>query len=174
MYLIEETDERFYIEKSTIDTAGWGCFTKELMKKGDFMEIIGALVRTGSTADNCTHYAKRYKFAASEKKDAKVVPMGFGGIVNHTDDKEKQNVFLTYLPKNRQKKSIHATQVVYMALRDIQPGEEILGNYGDFVDKEIKKYNENVKSLLSDKEEWDRFISFDLYGLKDIIKDLKS
>lgn len=128
MYIVEETDNRFEIKKSTIDTAGWGCFAKELIKKGDFLEIIGIIVKPGSLSDQCTHYAKRYKFAASERQDAKIVPMGFGGIVNHTNDEEKQNVFLTYLPRNRSKRSVHSTQAVHMALRDIQAGEELLGN----------------------------------------------
>lgn len=33
MIIIEENDKRFYIEKSTLDHAGYGCFTKELIKK---------------------------------------------------------------------------------------------------------------------------------------------
>lgn len=175
MYIVEEEDKRFYINKSTIEGAGYGCFAKELIPKGDFLEIIGVMVRPNGLADQCTHYAKRYKFAASEEKNMKIVPMGFGGIVNHTDDSEKQNVQLAYLPRNRSsKRSQHSTQAVYLALRDIQPDEELLGFYGEVVDKEIKKFKKDLDSVAKDKEEWDRFLSYNLYNLGDIVKELKN
>lgn len=172
MYIIEETDTRFYIDKSTLPNAGLGCFAKELIKKNDFLEIIGVMVRNGSIADKCTHYAMRYKFAATLKKEAKIVPLGYGGMVNHTDDPYLQNVQLAYLDRGRTKRSEHSTQAAYLALRDIQPGEELLGNYGEDVGREIEKFNENVDQINNEKYKWERFLKHNLYGLKDLIDSL--
>src|ERR1035438_10007846 len=125
MIILEETDTRFYIDKSTVPLAGYGCFAKVLIKQGDFLEIIGVQVKTDSIADNCTFYAKRYKFMSSSGKDYKIVPMGFGGMVNHTDDKVIRNVQLVCILVTSKK----TKEVVYQALRDIEPGEELLGYY---------------------------------------------
>lgn len=166
MIFIEERDNRFYIDKSTIENAGYGCFAKEKIKKGDFLEIIGVMVRKGSVADFCTHYANNYKFMG-DKKTGKIVPFGYGGMVNHTDIPEKQNVFLTSR-EGYNKISHNASHIVYEALRDIMPGEELLGNYGPSFDKVIKMIQLN----LTEKEIWNKFISYDLYNLKEIIDQL--
>ena len=42
MIVVEETDNRFYLKASTIKDAGMGVFAKEPLKKGDYLEIIGA------------------------------------------------------------------------------------------------------------------------------------
>jgi len=164
MYIVEETDNRFCIKTSTLEKAGLGCFAKQKIKQGDWLEVIGALVRCNSPADHCTHYANRYKFAAREKHTCYIVPMGYGGMVNHTDDKEKQNVELRWV-KNLNKRSQHAGEIVYMAIRDIEGGEELLGNYGDAVGKEVQWLQE--KTQIFDKEEdvWQSFLAYDLYNL---------
>ena len=164
MITIEEIDDRFYIEKSNLPHAGYGCFAKTLMKKGDWLEIIGVLVKTDSVADECTHYAKRYKFMGS-KKGYKIVPMGLGGLVNHTDERAMQNVQLTCIP-GLAKRSEHSSEVVYQALRDIKPGEELLGYYGDQINSEIEKNITNLSYVEENRADWQKFLSFDLYHLK--------
>ena len=47
MIFVEETDTRFYIKESTLRNAGYGCFTNTLLKKGDWLEIIGVYVKKG-------------------------------------------------------------------------------------------------------------------------------
>lgn len=162
--IIEETDLRYYIAESTLPNAGYGLFAKEPLKRGDWLEIIGPLVKKGSVADQCTHYAKRYKFAALDL-DFKIVPMGYGGIVNHTDDPKKQNCELTVVP-DEQKRNPYAAHVVYRFLRDIPEGEELLGNYGEDVGKEIQKLAENTAYHKEQESEWERFLKHNCYDMK--------
>lgn len=164
MIFVEETDERFYIDKSTLANAGWGLFAKVPIKKNDWIEVIGVLVKTGGIADRCTHYARRYKFAGS-KKDAKIVPMGYAGIINHTNDAALQNMQLT-CQKGLSKRNEHASEVVYQALRDIEPGQELLGNYGEDIGKEIEIMTSNYTYHDEVKEDWEVFLAYNLYDLK--------
>lgn len=171
MNFVEEKDNRFYLSKSTIPNAGLGCFAKVRIKAGDWLEIIGVYVRKGSTADDCTYYAKRYKFAGSPKFDAKIVPMGFGGMVNHTSDRKIQNVALEYCP-GLSKRSEHCGQVIYRFLRDVEPGEELVGNYGPQVGPETDWLGKNAAHLSTETEDWQVFLAHNPYGLKDLIDSL--
>ncbi len=164
MYVVDEVDTRFCIKTSTLPNAGLGCFAKELIPKGEYLEVIGILVRCNSAADHCTHYANRYKFAAREKFTCYIVPMGYGGMVNHTDDKEKQNVEMRWV-KNLPKRSQHAGEIVYMALRDIEEGEELLGNYGDAVGKEVQWLADKTKIFDKEEKVWQSFLEYNLYNL---------
>lgn len=166
MIIIEENDTRFYSDHSTLPGAGLGCFAKELIKKGDYLEVIGVMVKKGGVADKCTHYAMRYKFAGS-KLDTKIIPLGFAGLVNHTDDKLLQNVEIRNV-RGLQKRSLDASEIVYMAIRDILPGEEVLGNYGEIIDIEIKKIAENQRFYDKNRLDWEKFVSYNLYGLAEL------
>ena len=171
MYIVDETDNRFCIKTSTIPNAGLGCFTKEKVKKGDYLEVIGVLVRCQSAADHCTHYANRYKFAPREKFTCYIVPMGYGGMVNHTDDPKLQNVELRWV-KNLHKRSEHAGEIVYMALRDIEEDEELLGNYGEAVGKEVRWCNENTRIFSQEQDVWQSFLELDLYNMGVLLERL--
>jgi hypothetical protein len=171
MIVIDEEDKRFFIADSSIPNGGKGLFAKVLIPKGSNLEIIGAMVRKGSVADECTDYAKRYKFLGG-KEDAYIVPFGYGGIVNHTDDREKQNVEIRYLP-GYSKKSQHSSNVVYFFLKDVLPGEEVLGFYGKAWAEEIEKISSSLDHIKSNKDEWERFLEFDLYRLSEIDKILR-
>lgn len=164
MYLIEEIDLRYYIDKSTIPNAGYGLFAKELLKRGDHLEVIGVVVKKGGISDKCTHFAKRYKFAAGPKFDAHIIPLGYGGLVNHTEDEKIMNCQIEHVP-GLMGRSQHSGQIVYRFIRDIVPGEEIIGNYGPNVGEEIKKFSENMEFLEENKSDWDRFTEFQLYDL---------
>lgn len=172
MNFVEETDTRFYIKESTLPNAGYGCFANTFLKAGDWLEIIGVYVKTGGLADECTHYAKRYKFAGSPKKNAKIVPMGFGGIVNHSDDAWLQNCRLEYVA-GLNKRNEHSGQVIYRFTRDILTNEELIGNYGPDIGEEIKKMNTNVDFLDNNIEEINRFLKFDLYDTNSIVDKLR-
>ena len=164
MYIVDETDTRFCIRTSSLPNAGLGCFALEKIPKGDYLEVIGVLVRCNSPADHCTHYANRYKFAPREKYTAYIVPMGYGGMVNHTDDAALQNVELRWV-KNMPKRSQHAGEIVYMAIRDIEPDEELLGNYGEAVGKEVRWYQDNSQIFAQGQDVWQSFLELDLYNL---------
>lgn len=156
MILVEEKDDRFYLANSTIKKAGVGVFASVDLKKDDFLEIIGAMVKKNSIADKCTSYANNYKFEARyENADRYVVPMGYAGMVNHTDDKEKQNAIITHLKRTPNNES--SGGLVYLFTKDINKNEEILGNYG-----------ENWSQKLQDKNDWQMFLDLELYNLKDL------
>ncbi len=167
MIFVEETDNRYYIKESTLPNAGWGCFASTLLKKGDWLEIIGVYVKKGGIADQCTHYAKRYKFAGSPKMNAKILPMGYAAIVNHTEDPNLQNCALEYVA-GLSKRSDHSGQVIYRFIRDILPDEELLGNYGPDIAEEIKKITTTTGFTDSNKIEIERFLKFNLYNLSEI------
>ncbi len=169
MILIEENDNRFYIEKSNLTNAGNGVFAKENIKAGEYLEIIGVCVKANSEADKCTDWAKHYKFAARDKNfDRYIVPMGYAAIINHTNNSNIQNVEIRYL-KNIQKKNESAGGMVYYFIKDVEKDEEIVGNYGEAVGKKLDWIQDKANF---DKDEWATFLSFDLYNLG-ILSEIK-
>jgi hypothetical protein len=133
-------------------------FAKEKLKRGDFLELIGVQVGMNDITHVCTHYANKYKFAATDKNpDRYVVPMGYAAYVNHCT--EKQNVQITAL-KNRPKRSSHSGQIVYLFLRDIEEGEELLGDYGPM-------WATTFEWLEKVDEDWQTFVDHNLYRIKE-------
>ena len=193
MNVIEETDDRFYIAESKLPNAGMGLFAKVKIEKGDYIEVIGVNVKYGGIADKCTHFANRYKFAAEPEKEFvhSLIPLGYAAMINQANTKEQQNVSLTHLPETVVCKFCagqggecpecggggYATLVprnpaagrtIYAALRDIEPDEEILGNYGKKVGQlviEGQSFDDN------DKKEWNRFLKHGLYGLEVLLDE---
>ena len=172
MITVEENDTRFYIAESTLPQAGRGLFAKKPISKGDYLEIIGIQVKAGSISNSCTEYANKYKFAASANKKYIVIPLGYGGMVNHAPEESSQNVAITYI-KNHKPKNPAAGSVVYKFLRDVDSDEEILGNYGGEWQK-ILSWAEEMHEAKSElpEEEWKTFIQFDLYNLGEL-EDIK-
>ena len=170
MFQVEETDTRFYIKESTIPKAGMGVFAKVPLKKGDHLEIIGVRVVTKGIADECTHYANKYKFAARGKFNKKgerttdfsqmIVPMGFGGIINHAPSPAQQNVEIWY--RNGSTKNNAAGTAVYRFIRDIEPNEEVLGNYGEQWQGIMDWAGNKAEEI---KDDWETFLAHDLYNL---------
>ena len=147
MIQIKEDDERFRLDKSTIEDAGVGVFANKFINKGEKLNVKGIIVEKNSTADICTHYANDYKFEFYDCNKY-LIPTGFAGIVNHTDDQEKQNVEIRRIEKE---------SLFYEFIKDVKQGEEILGNYG-----------ENWSKIFKEKKDWQMFLNLDLYNLKEI------
>jgi len=178
MQLVEETDKRFYLKESTVPNAGLGVFAAEPLKAGDYLEIIGIQVKTGSIADKCTAYADRYKFAASGKLvkkrrttdfTRKVVPLGYGGMVNHAPSPELENAMIDYHKGPTRNKN--AGQPIYRFVRNIAQDEEILGNYGEQWEKIMGWAEDKADELGKD---WKTFLSYDLYNLKELMGEFAS
>jgi len=174
MMLVEETDTRFYIKESTIPNAGSGLFAKEPLKKDDFLEVIGIQVPKNGESDKCTHYAGNYKFAAQQKPgfDRLVIPLGYAGMINHTDDKSKQNVEMTNI--NHSVRNSAGSSLVYQFMRDIEKDEELLGSYGaewahilDWAAKNSKTDDQKAQLV---KTDWETLLSYDLYNLNDLVR----
>jgi len=161
MILIEETDNRYYVEKSLLPNAGLGVFAKIPLKKGDHMEIIGVQVKVESVEDVCTGYAKAYKFAAKPGTDftRHVIPMGYAAIVNHGSSEVRN----CELRENRgSKKNLNASTMIYLFIKDIEPGEELLGNYGGNY-AEVLEWTDKYSNRI-DEDEWETFLSANLYN----------
>jgi hypothetical protein len=157
MIFLEENDKRFYLNKSTIESAGVGVFASEDIPKDSVMEILGFMVGVGSAADQCTNYAKDYKFAANfeGKYDRHIIPIGFGGMVNHTQDSNLQNVELRYV--RHSSSNVAAGSAVYYFIKDVKKDQEILGNYG-----------QQFELKITEEEYWQRFLDLELYNLKQL------
>jgi hypothetical protein len=177
MIFLEEKDPRFFIAASTIKDAGLGLFAKTSIKKGSFIEIIGIMVERGSVADQCTAYANKYKFGASEE-DKLIIPMGYAGLVNHAPDKKQQNCEIRHtrakIPTKKRKEMkdffYYAGEAVYLFIRDVEKDEEILGHYGhewnvhqDWLSNYNRIYEEN-------EIQWKKFLSHGLYNC-DLLRD---
>lgn len=123
IHYMEEKDPRFYLAPSTIEGAGSGVFAKVPLKKNDFLRIIGLCVKSKTIADLLTSKIKNihvYCFANSPIPGF-LIPMGYGGMVNHTDDLNKRNCEITHI----------GGDVFYVLTKDVEQDEEILGNYGN-------------------------------------------
>jgi hypothetical protein len=114
--ILDETDDRFYIAASAIPGAGQGLFARSALASGDGFEVIGTLVRSGSLADQCTHYADHHKVRAAD--GLLLVPMGFGSLVNHSRTPNLEKV-------------LEGERVFFRALRPIAAGEELCFTYSD-------------------------------------------
>ncbi len=163
MIEIQENDKRFYIGESTQPNAGRGLFASADIKKGDHLEVIGVVVDRDSAVDLCTSYANSFKFAAdySDSYKKHIIPMGYGGIVNHANDKKNQNVEIRYIKKD-------SDQVcVYHFIKDVKKGQEILGDYGEgWRILENWTNNLNEQNADDDLQDWFSFLDFDLYNLR--------
>ena len=114
--IVNETDDRFYVAESTIAGAGLGLFTTHALVAGDRFEVIGALVRSGSVSDQCTHYADHYKVRLTD--GLLLVPLGFASLVNHSRTPNLEKV-------------IEGQRVFFRTLRPIVAGEELYFTYSD-------------------------------------------
>lgn len=178
MIIFEENDDRFYVKESTVNRAGKGLFAAKEIKKNSWLEITGVLVERGSVADDCTYYANAYKFAANvvrkgDKVDVGqfvIVPMGYAGIVNHSDNEKNQNVEIRYLGDEYTKKSLHSDKAVYWFLRDVKKDEEILGHYGQGWNKVLNWVQETHDKTHVEQKDWEKFLGFNLYNLGDLIR----
>jgi hypothetical protein len=170
MILIEETDDRFYLAESTVPHAGKGVFAKVDLPKGEYLEIIGAFVENLSLTDECTNYARDYKFAArKEKSTRKIVPFGFGGMVNHALSDDQMNAVIDY--RKGSKRNQNASDCCYRFIKDIKAGEEILGHYGEWWENVFSWANESESILNDEADECRTFLDHGLYNL-DLIKHL--
>jgi hypothetical protein len=162
MITVEEKDLRFYIAVSTQSNAGMGLFASQHLKRGDHLEVIGVMVNKGSISDECTAYANTFKFAAdyADSYRKHIIPLGYGGMVNHANQKKDQNAEIKYITKGGRK------VCVYQFIKDIEKDEEILGDYGEGW-KSLSEWAESKVNGEQEEEEteWSSFLEIGLYNL---------
>jgi len=126
MINVENTDQRFYIDQSTIPKAGYGLFAEVTIEKGSLLNILGIVVIKNSLADLCTKYAESYKFSVTpldenNQSNLKLIAVGYAALVNHSEQKRKRNVQIKYLEDGG---------LAYEFTKKVNPGQEILTDYG--------------------------------------------
>lgn len=94
MIFLEENDQRFYIDHSTLPNAGKGLFAKEKILKGSRLDVVGVRIKIRGVSDICTEYANRYKYYS---KDFIIIPVGYAAMINFHGDKEFENVYFQHI-----------------------------------------------------------------------------
>tara|TARA_R110000744_G_scaffold320994_1_gene427109 strand:- start:57 stop:449 length:393 start_codon:yes stop_codon:yes gene_type:complete len=107
------------------DKKEYGVFTDKLIKKGELIERCYC-IKTGSPKQHVSSTLMDYVFnypmgVGMEGGAEHVLPLGFGCIYNH-DNNDNASWY------NVENTPYHFD---FIALKDIQPGEEICTNYGD-------------------------------------------
>lgn len=120
MILIEEYDPRFCLKKSTIPNAGMGVFAEVPIKTGDLMAITGVQLKLNSTAWYCADKQNLVGHYIFNWWDGYVIPLGIGGMVNHTPDPSYQNCTIVRIDG----------ELYYKFIKDVAIGEEVFGHYG--------------------------------------------
>ena len=116
MTILNETDDRFYVDDSTLPGTGKGLFAKMPLRKGDKLAVIGVLVPADSVSDVCTYYTDAYKFRVG---DHLLIPVGYGAMVNHSVSPNLEKV-------------VDGVQVYLRVLQSVQAGEELFFTYGTY------------------------------------------
>jgi len=111
-----ETDQRFYVRRSTIPDAGEGLFAAVSLVEGERLRVVGVLIAANSVSDRCTSYADPYKVRVGEYL---LIPTGWGAMVNHRDDANVEKV-------------IEGEDVYLEVRRPIAKDEEIFFRYHDY------------------------------------------
>lgn len=112
---VNETDDRFELRPSGIAGAGLGVFARMDLPAGSTLEVIGVRVTRESVSDQCTHFADRHKFRLG---DELLIPLGFGGLVNHSTNPNLDKV-------------IEGDRIRFRTNRPIVAGEELFFRYPD-------------------------------------------
>jgi len=118
---VVEDDDRLYLAPSAIPGAGQGVFTRVPLAPGDRLEVIGVLVPADSVSDHCSTFADHHKFRVG---DNVLVPLGFGGMANHSDEPNLLKV-------------VEGDRTYLVAVRPIAVGEELCHCYNDSAQKRM-------------------------------------
>lgn len=143
---VEETDDRFYVDFSTIPNANKGLFAKRKLYKGDVLEITGVYIKRRDVTEACIEYTSRYRY---KYKDFYIIPVGFAAMINFTSSRAEENITCLW-----------SDRAYLEVLKDIEPDEEVFIYGGEGIDQAIK--NQNEAEIIS-KEDKD-------YILKNFVK----
>lgn len=126
---IIESNSKLYI-KYIDNNKGWGVFTKEKISKGEVVEECYYLLDEYETTVH-----KDYIFKASGKGvNFCSLILGFGSIYNHS-----------YSPNIYSKQGdFYMRTMSFIALRDIEPEEELCHNYSEKWWKEWSERNNHI------------------------------
>ena len=110
---------KIYVDNSPVH--GLGVFAKEKINEGELIEectILTLPIQKGEDSNPFIDY--RFNFPSGLEWEEQVLVMGCGGIYNHS------NIPNAHWYSNNEKRTF-----CFVALRDIEVGEEIFTFYGD-------------------------------------------
>lgn len=115
-----ELPEKIYVADSAMVGAGRGVFAKERIREGECIERcpVIALEDARDRARLRKTGLVNYYFLWGDKRDHAAICLGWGAVYNHS-----------FSPNARYEKVMEDRRMDFFALRDIEPGEEILVNY---------------------------------------------
>lgn len=133
----KELDERTVVKPSTIPNSGDGLFAAAPIKKGEVIGELGGRLVTDEDYPAGNHYlasihqcaweeTKPYKYLDSKDHGGKVSRTNFAPSKINGVETEFQNAEIGQL--------CHYPYVVFVALKDIEPGMEIWASYGSHYD----------------------------------------
>jgi len=115
--VLDPNSAKLYI--GVVPRRGRGVFACKAIATGELIERAPVIVIPASQCPNLEHTALYdYTFAWGEEDEDAAVALGYGSIYNHS-----------YSPNARYVKRIEEMVIDFVALRDIQPGAEIVVNY---------------------------------------------
>ncbi len=109
---------KIFVDKSPIH--GWGVFASEKILKYEIIEecpIVTLPINKGESSPLLIDY--RFNFPSGNEWSEQVIPFGYGCLYNHSDQPS------AYWYSDNDKRTF-----VFVASRDIEPGEEIFTYYG--------------------------------------------
>ena len=110
---------KIYLDKSPIH--GLGVFASQPIKTGEIVEVCPVIDLGMSPNESSTiliHY--RFNWPQGINPEKQVIPIGFGMIYNHSNT-----------PNASWRSNFENTSFEFYAVKDINPGDEILVWYGD-------------------------------------------
>lgn len=111
-----QSSNKLYIAESTIKNADRGVFTKELIAKGEIIEncpIIEVTLQDPANNDEGTLVDYFFYFG-----EGLAIALGFGSLYNHS-----------YAPNATYKTNVKEKKIDFIAIENINPGDEITVNY---------------------------------------------
>lgn len=118
---------KVYVDDSKLKGAGRGVFAKERLFKGSLMESCPVVALEDTKDRNRLRKTGlvNYYFLWGDKRDRAAICLGWGSVYNHS-----------FEPNARYEKIMEDLRMDFYAIRDIEPGEEVLVNYNGAPDNQ--------------------------------------
>jgi hypothetical protein len=146
----QDLDKRTVIKPSQIPGAGDGLYAAVAIKEGDVIGMLGGQLRTDEDYPAGNYYlasipecaweeTKPYKYLDSKHFGAHVSRINFAPLKINGIETAFQNAALRQL--------CNYPYVVFVALRDLDPGQEIWASYGPYYQYDEFMYEPAVKEF---------------------------
>ena len=146
----QDLDKRTVIKPSLIPGAGDGLYAAVAIKEGDVIGMLGGQLRTDEDYPAGNYYlasipecaweeTKPYKYLDSKHFGAHVSRINFAPLKINGIETSFQNAALRQL--------CNYPYVIFVALRDLEPGQEIWASYGPYYHYDQFMYEPAVKEF---------------------------